>query len=127
MTLQNGFTNDIPHDCKYEYPELRTLLSNIESSYIKTFNPELLHYYNELEEDTLESLLVKLGDAISVLEFTNRELDLGNQSKDFQIIHNEICVRITDLFKKLESYLKSNLSLHTISNLRKDDKKEEEN
>ena len=120
MILLNGYTNDIPHDCKYEYPELKNILCKIEKSYIESFTPELKYYYNELEkEDTLESLLVKLSDAVSVLEFTNRELDLGNQSNDFQIIHNEICVRVSNLFEKLEYYLKSNTEQNTISNLKR--------
>ena len=108
MIFGEGFTNDIPHDCKYEHPELRKMLTNIENEYIANFLPEVRDYYNKVENNIgLTALLVKLGDAISVLEYTNRELDLGNKSKDFQIIHNEICVRVTGLFEKLEDILKS--------------------
>ena len=106
--VSESYTNDIPHDCKHAYPELRELLSKIEGAYIKSITPEIEYYYNEVEQgDTLEALLVSLGDAISVLEFTNRELELGNKSEDFQIIHNEICVRITTLFEKLDTIMKA--------------------
>lgn len=102
------YTSDLPHDCKSAYPELRHLLSKIEGAFVQTIVPEIKKYYDILEQhDTIESLLVDLGDAISVLEFSNREIELGNKSEDFQVIHNEICVRVTNLFEKLESILKA--------------------
>lgn len=102
------YTSDLPHDCKSSYPELKSLLSRIEGAFVHSIVPEIESYFKELEcHDTIESLLVDLGDAISVLEYTNREIELGNMSEDFKIIHNEICVRITGLFDKLDSVLKA--------------------
>lgn len=98
-----AFTSDIPHDCKQSSPELKKLLLNIECKFLEEQMPELLSRYKKLsEENSLVDLLVDLGDAISVLQYANREIELGNRTEDMRIIHNEVCSRVTRLFAKLE-------------------------
>lgn len=100
------FTSDLPHDCKQRYPELRKLLSIVEIDFIKEEMPELYERYNKLlNENSLTTLLVDIGDAISVLQFCNREIDLGNTTDDIENISNECKVRIIRLFNKLEKEL----------------------
>lgn len=97
------FTSDLPHDCKQRYPELRKLLADVEIEFIKEEMPELYdRYYKLLNEDSLVTLLVDIGDAISVLQFCNRENDLGNDTEDIKNISNEIKLRIVTLFEKLK-------------------------
>ena len=101
------FTSDIPHDCKVKHPELREILSNIEQEFIKEEMPELQSLYNEYSQGVSTSfLLVELGDAISVLQYVNREILHGNKHEDMQIIKNEVSLRIVKLFEKLEKKLK---------------------
>ena len=101
------FTSDLPHDCKERYPELRELLANIEMNYIIEEMPELSERYSKLlKGNSLATLLVEIGDAISVLQYCNREIELGNNTSDIQIISNEIKERVIKLFQKLESELK---------------------
>lgn len=101
-----SFTSDLPHDCKQRYPELRKLLYSIECDFLRAEMPELLDRYELLTKgDSLEALLVDLGDAISVLQYTNREISLGNNTEDMKIIHNEVCSRVTSLFTKLDERL----------------------
>lgn len=101
-----SYTSDLPHDCKDEYPELRTILSKIETTFIKDKVPELEYYYNKLDDDSTQALLVHIGDAISVLQYCNREISLGNNTEDIKVIHNEICARIISLFEKLNKKIK---------------------
>lgn len=97
------FTSDLPHDCKQKYPELRELLSKIEIEYIKEEMPELYDRYQKLlNEDSIVITLVDVGDAISVLQFCNREIELGNSTEDIKIISNEIKARVISLIAKLE-------------------------
>ena len=108
MIFQSGYTSDLPHDCKQAYPELREILEKIEKVYIQEDVPELKKYYDKLlENDDLASFLVTIGDAISVLQYCNREKKLGNDTDDINIIHNEVSARIITLFAKLEDILKS--------------------
>lgn len=101
------YTSDIPHDCKQSNPELKELLLNIELKFLEEQMPELFSRYEELTTDSLTALLVDLGDAISVLQYANREIELGNRTEDMRIIHNEVCSRVTRLFAKLEEEIKN--------------------
>lgn len=97
------FTSDIPHDCKQSHSELKYILFEIERKFIETQMPELLDRYDKLNsEDSLVTLLVELGDAVSVLQYVNREISLGNNTEDMKIIHNEACSRVTKLFIRLD-------------------------
>lgn len=99
------FTSDLPHDCKQRYPELRTLLAKIEQDFMKKEMPELYDRFTKLSEDSLVTLLVDIGDAISVLQFCNRESELGNNTDDIKNISNEIKMRVVNLFEKLKKEL----------------------
>jgi putative hydrolase of HD superfamily len=101
------FTSDIPHDCKEAHPPLKAMLLGIEHKFLEEQMPELLSRYEKLKEYSLASLLVELGDAISVLQYSNREISLGNNTEDMRIIHNESCARVTKLFAKLEEEIKN--------------------
>lgn len=102
--LPEMYTADIPHDCKVKHPELRTILSSIENEFISEEMPELKTLYAEYTEGkSLAFLLVEIGDAISVLQYVNREIVHGNKHKDMEIIKNEVSLRIVKLFEKLDS------------------------
>ena len=101
------FTSDIPHDCKMKHPELRSILSNIENEFITEEMPELKELYNEYSEgSSLAFTLVELGDAVSVLQYVNREIVHGNKHEDMQVIKNEVSLRIVKLFEKLDKKIK---------------------
>ena len=101
------FTSDIPHNCKQSHPELRDTLAIIEHEYIDSDIPELKELFDEYSEGkSLPALLVEIGDAISVLQYVNRELIHGNKHKDMEIIKNEVSLRIVKLFEKLDKEVK---------------------
>lgn len=98
-----SFTSDLPHDCKQQNPDLREILTDIELDFLHKDMPELYDRYEQLiRGDSLATLLVELSDAISVLQYCNREITLGNTTEDMKIIHNEACNRVTRLFIDLE-------------------------
>lgn len=101
------FTSDLPHDCKQRYPVLKTMLTAIESEFLKEEMPELYERYQKLLlNKSLVTLLVDIGDALSVLQYVKRERELGNSTNDMKIIENEISVRIIGLFEKLKEETK---------------------
>lgn len=102
------FTSDIPHDCKQSHPELRDILSKVERDFIEKQMPELLDRYDKLKDEySLSTILVELGDAISVLQYSNREISLGNSTEDMRIIYNEVCSRVTRLFTIFEEVIEN--------------------
>lgn len=103
------FTSDLPHDCKQRYPELRKLLATVEVDFIKEDMPELYERYDKLlNENSLTILLVDIGDAISVLQFCNREMELGNNTEHIKNISNEAKLRVIKLFERLKGELSKN-------------------
>ena len=94
----------------YRYlDKLRQRRSTIEQEFVDSETPELKELFDEYSDgDSIAALLVELGDAISVLQYVNREIIHGNKHEDMQIIRNEVSLRIVKLFDKLDSKLKEN-------------------
>ena len=106
--IDEMYVSDIPHDCKREYPELRDLVRDIGRKYIEESAPEALNYFNDYsDKNDLANVLVDIGDAISVLQYTNREISLGNTTEDIMIISNEIKARLVKLFDILDEKCKT--------------------
>lgn len=103
------FTSDLPHDCKQRYPELRKILATIERDFMKREMPELYDEFEKLQEDSLAVLLVDIGDAVSVLQYCNREIELGNNTDDVKNISNEIKMRVVTLFERLKKELENDV------------------
>lgn len=99
------YTLDLAHDFKYSHPDVKATFSKAEKDFISQYLPNIKHYFDDLDQDTPESLLVHIGDALSVLLYTNRELSIWNDNHDMKVISNEIRVRLTELFAKLDEYI----------------------
>lgn len=101
------YTSDVPHDCKVAYPGFKEALAKIEEKFIETEMPELNELFTEYNHKQNICIdLVDLGDAISVLQYVNREISFGNNNNDMNIIKNEVSLRIVRMFDKLEELLK---------------------
>jgi 5'-deoxynucleotidase YfbR-like HD superfamily hydrolase len=100
--LDEQFTSDIPHDCKVEYPQLKSMVTEIGFKYIIKNAPFASQYFIDYsQKKDLSNLLIDIGDAISVLQYTNREILLGNSTDSMKIISNEVKARIVRLFDEL--------------------------
>jgi len=93
------YTSDLPHDVKYDNPELKELCDKLECNYIYKNIPEVYELWNELEDKqnkTIPSIMVKLADSMSVKAYAERELSLGNRTFEME----EILVNAKDRIDK---------------------------
>lgn len=97
------FTSDLPHNVKYENPELKQLCDKLERKYVEQL-PHIKNLWNKLENngDTIQKLMVKLGDSLSVRAYADRELSLGNNTEVFKEISKNIDDRISMYRQKLK-------------------------
>lgn len=95
--------NDITHDAK-EKLNLRAYLKQYEDAYYDKHFPKyaaLMKY-----EKGIASTIVDVADAMSVLQFADNELILGNVDPDMLEIKNSAKERIDTKLKKLQHQLK---------------------
>lgn len=102
-------TGDVGYDVKQSLPELVAILTEAEKEAMRTVHPILADLYEEYLEneknDTIPGLVTKLADAVSVLKYSERELQLGNQFKQMKEINESSYLRVKNLVNKLESKL----------------------
>lgn len=96
------FTSDLPHDIKYENPELKQLCDQLERKYVDKL-PNIRDLWFNLEDngDTIQRCMVKLGDSLSVRAYVDREISLGNETEEFEEISKSIDERIFICREKL--------------------------
>lgn len=111
---------DVPYDTKVNNPLLREEIEKAEIKSLSDHMPEYLDSYSKfIEEEKLETtayLVTKLADTISVLQYSNRELDLGNNTEQMKNINSDSKGRIQKLINKLrdsieEFEIKKNINL----------------
>ena len=81
-------------------------LWKLEKKYVDKL-PEIAPLWNELEgnHESIEYAIVKLADSLSVLAYSNREIDLGNQTKEMIEINVNAKNRIIQWKNELEGRL----------------------
>lgn len=103
------FTSDLPHDVKYENPELKQLCDKLERKYVHEQLPsavaELWDELEDKEHPTLAGAIVKLGDSLSVNAYVDREIELGNTSSIICEIKQEIQERIIEQEKTISQMI----------------------
>lgn len=103
------FTSDLPHDIKYENPELKDLCDKLERKYIDKL-PSCRELWHKLEDnkDSIQFIMVKLGDSMSAKSYVERELALGNNTEVMRDIQENVDYRIiaqrAQLLEKVEEY-----------------------
>ena len=96
------FTSDLPHDVKYENPELKELCDKLERKYVDRLTScRDLWYKLEDNKDSIQSIMVKLGDSMSAKSYVERELALGNKTSIMQEIYHDVENRIISCREKL--------------------------
>ena len=60
-------------------------------------------YLKEEEERTLPYLITKLADTTSVLQYSKREITLGNRSDEMKGIYEGAVSRVTKILEEIES------------------------
>jgi len=96
-------TNDIPHLIKNRHPKLVGLLKKIEVEEAEGFPFAVSAGISDLLEDSVETKIVKLADAIQCEQYARNEKQLGNSGYMDKVIKNSV-ERIEHIRKSLEDY-----------------------
>lgn len=103
------FTGDMPYDTKQSNPQLAKLLGIAELEELEKNMPEMLMPYLQLcreeREETLAAIICKLADTVSVLQYSNLEVQLGNKTPQMRLINDGAYERVSKLIEKLEEKL----------------------
>ena len=102
------FTSDLPHDVKYENPELKELCDKLEDKYIQKELPEVYNLWQKAEskdKKSISSVMVKIADSMSVRDYCQREIILGNNTHEIMEILENANERIKSQEIKLEKEL----------------------
>lgn len=93
------YTNDICYITKRDNPKLAAILDEVERDFVENEMPEIKDAFIKLQESkcSIEHLILKLADSLSVQQFANRELALGNKSDDMLEIERESRERCSNL------------------------------
>lgn len=102
------FTSDLPHDVKYENPELKQLCDKLERKYIDQLS-ECKDLWHKLEDngDTIQKVMVKLGDSMSVMSYADREISLGNNTDEMKSIFKDSKARVSQYTNMLKLVLQN--------------------
>lgn len=107
--LPEIFLGDIPYDTKVNNPLLVEALEKAELTSMYVRMPEFAKQYEQFlkeeKEETLAYLIVKLADTVSVLQYSNREIELGNRSEQMKSINDGAMMRVFNYINKLEEKL----------------------
>lgn len=100
------YTNDISYITKRDNPILSKVLEQIETDFVVNEMPEIKDAFLELQNSkhSIEHLVLKLADALSVLQFAEREMSLGNKSEDIHEIHKESTERCSLLELQIQQF-----------------------
>ena len=110
--IPETYTSDVPWNVKQKSSVLSKELSRLEIEFIKEDMPEIYESfksYQEAEENkTLEGIIVKLADTLSVVQYCEQEKSLGNVSSEMMEILADGYIRVGTYIENLEEKLKEN-------------------
>lgn len=105
--IPEALSTDVPYDIKRDYPALSDMLQNIELTELSKHIPELKQTYESYVEaehkKSLPYLIVKLADTISVLQYSYKEIQLGNETEEMNEIYVDCIDRILSYIKQVEN------------------------
>lgn len=96
---------DIPSNIKRKFKNLNDMMKKIENEIVSQNFPEYLLLFTELEEqETVESLIVKYADLLSVYQYSSIETKLGSNyyMPEVKKITEEFLKNIEKRLKKYE-------------------------
>ena len=104
--IPEAFLGDVPYTTKRDNPMLAEMLEIAELYELGKNMPEFyeayVKYINGEKTDSIPSVIVKLADTISVLQYSNNEIELGNTSKAMKLINDDAKKRVTTMIEKLK-------------------------
>ena len=97
--------SDITHDVKRNFPKIKEAVLDAEHVVMNKIYPKWSNLFDKLEDDenSVESLIVKLADNLSCVQYANAELGLGNSGYMKEVFNNS-SERVKKIEEKLENY-----------------------
>lgn len=97
--LPELYCSDVSHRVKSEFPQVGRAIKEAEAQiWHRHFPYEWGSLARELEDGkTIEALIVLLADAVSVLQYSDCEISLGNSTPEMQRVRVETELRVADL------------------------------
>lgn len=98
------YTSDLPYPIKRDNEDLSVILEKVELKYMEESMPTMYDAFLELQsnKESIEHIVLKLADTISVVQYTAREITLGNRSEEMKDIHEDSIERVEKFIEKLE-------------------------
>lgn len=107
--IPEAFLGDVPYITKRDNPMLQDILEKAEMEQMKQHMPEFAdaykRYVDGLKNGEISAIIVKLADVISVLQYSNNEIELGNSSKSMKEINDDSKIRVEKLINTLKMKL----------------------
>jgi len=96
------FISDVPRNVKNKYPLLRDTLKTVEQQAWIDLFPQFAKYNQEFEEKkSRESLIVKLADSLSIVQYSLVEVKLGNIDY-MKKVNDGLMLNIDDMLTEVE-------------------------
>ena len=97
------YTNDISHQTKTMFPEIKAALHKIEMELAEEFPVPIRDAIKDSLGDSVESLFVKYADAIQCLQYAQAEIAAGAKGYMYEVSKNSKR-RINNLKEELKAY-----------------------
>lgn len=97
--------SDVNHSIKQRYPQIRDAVQRAEFEFVmSSCSTALSSAFINSHGDSIEALIVKMSDALSVIQWVDSERRLGNNNIDFVLIEAE--QRVKELYVTLKPHLR---------------------
>ena len=102
------YISDVPRNVKNKYPLLNEALEKVERQAWQDLFPEFNSFNEEFEsKQTTESLIVKLADSLSIIQYTYSEVKLGNEGYMKQV-YDKTLSQVEKTFEGIQNLRRKN-------------------
>lgn len=101
--LPEIFLSDVPNNTKAMFPKLKEIMESYEFDAINMLDPSMTGFIRDYaEQKTLESMIVRAADMLSIIQYTSQEAELGNAYMGR--IRDDVKPLVKKIFKALERF-----------------------
>lgn len=97
------YVNDIPHLIKKKYPELSSMLKDIEKKEASGFPMAVDIGIRRLHNNSIESRIVSMADAMQCEQYALNEISLGNSGYMEQVVKYSV-ERVVEIENKIKDH-----------------------
>jgi len=104
--LPEIYITDMPHNVKSSFPDLALILASAESAVVqKKFSGTIRKSLKSLSKDkkSVEVYIVELADILSCIQYSEKEISLGNSTESMHLVLKESNKRIEEVLIALKT------------------------